>query len=616
MEYFNRYSTDYINTLKSGNGRYKIRLELLSDNETVVGDITKDVSLSAQGQITINYEQITRRSCSLTLIDVDSKYVPHKNSPFWVNRKFKLWVGLVTHKTAFVSGKPKQIEDIYWWSQGVYYTVSATSQSNTLEIEAVDKGAALDGTLKLNMTDYEYVINRNDNLAETIKQILTLDVGLSQKTTMNGLVYSGSKPVDCIQPIIGTRYFNQAVYSQIVIDANNYIGEIFTKLAELYAADCYYDTEGHFMFVPYIESAGYQYTPTQWEFNDLSAFFEEANYNYTYEGENTVMYYTNTTEAGVPNVSWTAYNTNPLSPLNIATGIRRAQSQEIPYYNYYGNAEVEEREADVAEIQKEIKDKGIDINVKVYGNIDMDNRIPIEWTQENIDLYYDVLVSWGENPEEWLGTVSTVYGGSDEFDGVEIAYSPILQATDNAVFLASDVVYEYIDSLIGTLGEGWTTEQLIAADETGLTIDGVLINKLIADAGENAIKVGESLHYVGKYGALAMAQDAVAEAKKVRNDVNSEQMIADCRSAANHYLLRNSLIGMQLSFSCPIIPHMDVNKTIGINDRTVGIEDGIFVVQSITIPLSAEKMNISATNINWLPNDMTFEGESDIIERS
>lgn len=615
MEYFNRYSDDYINTLKSGNGRYKIRLELLSDNEYVVGDITKDVSLSAQGQITINYEQITRRSCSLTLIDVDSKYIPHKNSPFWVNRKFKLWVGLVTHKTTIINGEPRQIEDIYWWSQGVYYTVSATSQANTLNIEAVDKGAALDGTLKLNMTDYEYVINRNDNLAETVKQVLALDVGLSQKTTMNGLVYSGSKPVDCIQPIIGTRYFNQGVYSQIVVDANNYLGEIFTKLAELYAADCYYDTEGHFMFVPYIESVGYQYTPTQWEFDDLSAFFEDVNYNYTYEGENTVMYYTNSTDTGVANVSWTAYNTNPLSPLNIATGIRRAPSQEIPYYNYYGDAEVEECEEYVAELQKEISEKNINMSIKSYGNIDMDNRIPIEWTQANIDLYYEVLESWNEEPEEWLGTVSTVYGGSDEFDGVEIAYSPILQQTNNAIFLSSDVVYDYIDALIGTLGAGWTTEQLIAADATGLTIDGLLINKLIADAGENAIKVGESLHYIGKYGALAMAQAEVDAAKAVRNEVNAQQMIRDCQSAANHYLLRNSLIGMQLSFNCPIIPHMDVNKTIGINDRTVGIEDGIFVVQSITIPLSAEKMNISATNINWLPNDMSFEGESQIMEK-
>ena len=189
------------------------------------------------------------------------------------------------------------------------------------------------------------------------------------------------------------------------------------------------------MFVPYIESVGYQYVPRQWDFDDLSAFFEDANYNYTYEGENTVTYYTNTTDAGVANVAWTAYNTNPLSPLNISTGIRRAQSQEIPYYEYSSDAES-----------------------------------------------------------------------------------------------------------------------------------------------------------------------------------NKEQMIQDCRAAANHYLLRNSLIGMQLSFSCPIIPHMDVNKTIGICDRLVGIEDGVFVVQSITIPLSAEKMNVSATNINWLPNDMTFEGEAQVIE--
>lgn len=423
MEYFNRYSDDYINTLKSGNGRYKIRLELLSDNEYVVGDITKDVSLSAQGQITINYEQITRRSCSLTLIDVDSKYVPHKNSPFWINRKFKLWLGLVAQ------------DDIYWWSQGVFYTVSATAQANTLSIEGVDKGAALDGTLRLNMTDYEYVIERNDNLAETVKQILALDVGASQLTTMNGLVYSGSKPVDCIQPIIGVQYFNKKVYSQIIIDANNYIGDILTKLAELYAADCYYDTEGHFMFVPYIESVGYQYVPRLWDFDDLSAFFENPNYNYSYEGENTVTFYTNSTDTGVANVAWTAYNTNPLSPLNISTGIRRASSQEIPYYEY-----------------------------------------------------------------------------------------------------SSDP------------------------------------------------------------------------------DSNKEQMIQDCRAAANHYLLCNSLVGMQLSFDCPIIPHLDVNKTIGVSDRTVGIEDGVFIIQSITIPLSAEKMNVSATNINWLPNDMTFEGEAQVIE--
>lgn len=616
MEYFNRYSDAYINTLKDGNCHYMLRLELLSDNESVVGDITQDLSLSSAGQITINYEQITRRSCSLTLIDVDDKYIPHRNSPFWINRKFKLWLGVIVKRTEIVSGKYVIIDDVYWWSQGVYYTLSAVAQGHTVEIEGVDKGAAMDGTLKLNMTDAEYLIERGDNIGETIKELLALDVGASQMTTVNGLIYSGSRPIDCIQPIIGVQYFTMNVYSQITVDANNYVADIFTNLADLYSADCYYDTEGHFMFVPFIESSGYSFMPKQWEFSDLSSSFEDVNYNYSYDGENAVTYYTNTTEAGVPNVAWTAYNTNPLSPLCISVGIRRAQSQEIPYYNYYGDAAVKDCEVYIAELQKEIQENNIDMSVKAYGNIDMDNRQILKWTEENILTYLNALISWDENPEEWLGTVSTVYSGSDDFNGVEIAYSPLLQTENGAVFLSKTDLYYYIVSLIGQLGENWTTEQLIAADATGLTIDGVLYNKLIADVGENAVKSALSLHYVGKYGALGMAQADLEDAKTERNNINAQQMIQDCRSAANHYLVRNSLIGMQLNFNCPIIPHMDVNKTIGISDGMVGIEDGTFIVQSITIPLSADKMNVSATNINWLPNDMTFEGESDIIERS
>ena len=76
------------------------------------------------------------------------------------------------------------------------------------------------------------------------------------------------------------------------------------------------------------------------------------------------------------------------------------------------------------------------------------------------------------------------------------------------------------------------------------------------------------------------------------------------------------MLGMTLNFNAPIIPHMDVNKTIDITDRYADIENGIYVVQSITIPLSSDKMQISATNINWLPNDMTFGGVSEIVENN
>lgn len=435
MEYFNTYSPKYLSTIKDGHGKYKIRLELLSVDESVIGEITKDVSITAQGQITINYEQITRRSCSLTLIDVDKKYLPQKDSGFWVNRKFKLWIGIVVN------------EDIYWWAQGVYYTLSANCNNNqTINIEAIDKGGALDGTLKLNMSGEQYVIKRGALLTNVIKDTLALNMGGYRSCQSAGVVYN-SIVIDAISPIIAVEYFNIPIVSEISMDANNYIGEIFTSLAELYAADCYYDVEGHFIFKPSLESFGYQYVPTQWEFEDMSAFYEDVGYSYTYDGINVVTYYTNTSESGVSNVAWTAYNTNPLSPLNINSGIRRDESQEMPFY---------------------------------------DTVIP---------------------------------------------------------------------------------------ESSQLTIDEIRAQQ-------------------------------------------REQAVKDCRAAANHHLLKKSLIGMQLNFNCPIIPHLDVNKTIEITDEAVGLDGNIFIIQSITIPLSAAKMSISATNINWLPNGMSFCGVSEVVERS
>lgn len=424
MEYFNYHSNVYDSALSNLNNNYRIRLEILTDEETVIGEITKDLSLTAAGQITINYEQITRRSCSLSLINVDNKYIPTKNSPFWLNRKFKLWLGLVVGK------------DTYWWSQGVFYTVSANATGRVLSIEGVDKGGALDGTLKLNMTEAQYQFKRGKALTEMIKQTLALDVGNPYGSKNSPIGFGGNRPIDSQPPLIGIEYYGFNTVSDISIDANSYISEMFVNMAELYAADCYYNTNGNLIFEQHIDSSGYNYVPTQWSFTDLSSTFEDVNYEYSYEGENVVTVYTNTTEAGVRNVAWTAYNTNPLSPLNVATGICRAPHIEIPYYH---------------------------------------------------------------------------------------------------------------------------NEQL-------------------------------------------------------SQDQQEAQQIKDCRSTANHYLLANSMLGMTLNFNAPIIPHMDVNKTIQISDRYADIEDGIYVVQSITIPLSSSKMQISATNINWLPNDMMFGGVSEIVQ--
>lgn len=414
-EYYNTYSKEYLSSLKKKSLRYLFKIELLSDDESIIGEIVKDLE-TVGGQINVNYEQITRRSCSLALTDINKKYLPNKNSDFWFNRKFKIYIGLVVH------------DNIYWWSQGVFYTKSATANGRNLSVEGVDKGGALDGTLKTCMTSSQYVIKPQSNLTNTLKDLLALRMGASDVVSRGQLRMGGDKPIDNTPPYINTAYNKQIVQSELSIDNNTYISELLIQLADLYAAEAYYDVNGHFRFEPYIVNSGYSYAPTQWSFTDLSSTFENVNYSTSFDAENAVCVYTNTSGAGVRNVAYTAYNTNPLSPVNIGIGIRRAQDIEIEYY-----------------------------------------------------------------------------------------------------------------------------------------------------------------------------------------DTSEEQMVKDCRSSANYYLKRNSMLGIQLSFNCPIIPHMDVNKTIEISDQWHDIANGIFVVQSLSIPLGSNAMEISVTNINWLPSDMDYDGVSEFL---
>lgn len=73
---------------------------------------------------------------------------------------------------------------------------------------------------------------------------------------------------------------------------------------------------------------------------------------------------------------------------------------------------------------------GVDFSQAIYGNIDTNNRKKLQWTDENLTKYKTVWQSWDyEAIEDWdsfcdnlRGSYSTVYGGSENFDGIEIAF--------------------------------------------------------------------------------------------------------------------------------------------------------------------------------------------------
>lgn len=407
-EFFNKYTPDYIKAIKKHNNKYKIKLEVLGYFENVIGEIVKDLSVTAQGQININYQPIARRSCSLTLINVDKKYIPSPNNTFWFERKFQLWIGIVDRN-----------DDIYWWSQGVFFTQSANSDGNTVNIEAIDKGGALNGALGMNIIDTQYVVPSGTSISKLVKDTLMLNITDMPSDKPNGT----SKPIDPLTPIIDIKYNNLFTQSEISIDAGNSIGEIFEAIGEGYNADLYYDIHGHFQVAELATGSrveGYKYMAYQWNYDDNDSFYGLANFEYNFNGKNAVTVYTNA--SNIENVSYTAYNRNPVSPIRTAdVGIRRMDSKEIGYAN-----------------------------------------------------------------------------------------------------------------------------------------------------------------------------------------VTESDMLKKCKQYAEYLLIQEALRGASVTFNSPIIPHLDVNRTISITDKLQNFDREIFVIQSITIPLSSEMMSISATSINWLPNDLAM----------
>lgn len=445
MEYFNNNTPAYRDAIKrNAIIRYLMRIELLTYGETAVGEITKDLNVDTQGQITINYKQLTRRSCSLTVANVEQKYLPSPDNLIWYNRKFKLWIGVMD-----------DYGDIYWWSQGIFFTVSATANAHTLSIEGVDKGGALDGTLNTNLAEVQYILKSGSTMTDIVRDVLALNMG-ADIAMSNSVIYGGmSGPIDPIPPLIDITYNDQKIKADISVDANNHLGKLLTDMADNYGADIYYDTNGCLRMSAQADiflNDGYKYMGHQWDFVNLSAGFADPNYQYSFDGCNCVTVYTslssdvqalinaqeeakksegesesltNTIDTyKVENVSYTAYNVNPMSPLRVgAVGLRRMENVEVDY---------------------------IDTT-----QVDMKER---------------------------------------------------------------------------------------------------------------------------------------------------------CRQYAIMLLHRQSMVGMNLSFKCPIIPHLDVNKTIGVTDDYQNIEAGTFVIQSIVIPLAAGSMEVTATNINWLPSNIEMEG--------
>lgn len=310
MIYYNLTNGRYTNSLHESGRKYYFKIQLLSLHETVIDEITQDMSLSEQGQVCVNNEQLKRRSCTVSFINSDLKYLPNPSGLIWYGRKFKLWIGVQAY------------DDVFWHSQGVFVMHNVNSNTGIVTIEGIDKGGLLDGSLGYNMTDTNYVIMPDVSVYDCIRNTLMLNMGRG-----SGLPV----PVDPIEPLIDSKFKGIKVSSTITINANAYLGDALKMLASDYGADIYYDTNGRLRFtseIDYSSTNPYFKLPNQWTYDDKDSMYATRNVSYAFDGINTIRVITN--EVNQTSYACAVYNKNPRSPLRVGlVGIKRGETKEM-----------------------------------------------------------------------------------------------------------------------------------------------------------------------------------------------------------------------------------------------------------------------------------------------
>lgn len=307
-EYYNQFNKHYMWLVSQPTVSYRFKVELLDHWEQSHGEIVRDISESENYNININKSQGTRRTCTLTFIDKEGKYLPSINNPFWYNKKFKLYVGIVDGL------------DTHWYTQGVFVCSKATATRHVVTINGVDKYGFLDGTLNTHMMTEKYVIDVGSRVEEVVKETLMLELG-------NG------KPIDPITPLIDPKIGNRVTEYEISLDPGVYLGEILSQLCSMFGADIYYDINGRLRVehifnddIPFY----YVYRASYWHFNDIHETYSEPSVDYGMDGVNYIVVSTDNTEGEV--YSYTAINDNPHSPVCVSSvGYRCDPDSPITY---------------------------------------------------------------------------------------------------------------------------------------------------------------------------------------------------------------------------------------------------------------------------------------------
>ena len=356
MEYYNKIDDRYLNALKQPKIYPVFKVELMDFAENVIGEITQDISKEDSGSISVNFQQGVRRSCSLTLINVnenlhlrEGKYLLNENG-LWVNTKFKLYTGIKIksfenlppeeldytgsedllykdkdseQENLWIRNRGQEIqEDIYWFSQGVFLltdpSVLRDMSKRTITLNGIDKFGVFGSETNFSSTEATYKIEADSNVREVISSILDFDKG-------NGLRLDVKEPyLDPNTKVLVSNELGEKPVAQATLpfDINKspetYFSDILIELANVFACDIYYDTEGRLHLEKGNEKMDMEDFNSLWDYSDKEPEYFSPQLNYDFKSVFNVVKVVGDNPSSDSIFEVTLKNEDPSSPTRIA----------------------------------------------------------------------------------------------------------------------------------------------------------------------------------------------------------------------------------------------------------------------------------------------------------
>lgn len=360
-EYIDVYSKEYVNLLYDREYKIKIKIEFLDWNELAYGEIIQELDGTGQGNISISYQQGVRRTVTLKVFDSTGQMKADEYSPFWINKKFKLYLGIYNEN------------EIYWWTQGVFLSNSVEYSEQTLTVNGYDKFSLFTSELDRLCLQETYVIPQGTKANKVIQDILLLPIGTGQ-------------PLDSIEPIIDLDFYNYAIPYEIKKEKGSYLGDVLIEIATSLNADIYYNIYGR-LVVTKSNDKSYKNMQPLCHCSDENGRLLSFGFNRDLsKTKNKCTVYGYDALGGLH--KYTAVNNNPISPTRIS--VVGENPMDIEENDMCFDDERCKDYANYKLKSNAIIEMSGDLKTPILPHIDVNNTIAITNKENNLD--YDIFI--------------------------------------------------------------------------------------------------------------------------------------------------------------------------------------------------------------------------------